>query len=161
MSKKNQPEASKRFHPIYPDSWVPKEKGEVIEGVIFMKGEKPIEGDLVPYCELIQPDGDVIQVLMGAASLARLHSSPEFKDGRHVAIRFDGESKTVQKAGNYMKLFSFILSDEDGEPIDPRQVMNEDGADAVFDSSAVTKAGKIEDSIRNNGRPGSEDDLPI
>ena len=109
------------YHPVYPECWNPKEKGEEIQGIIYSIGERQMKDDLVPYLELLSSDtGDVIQVIMSNAALSELIDQGVCEPENYIAIRYDGLSKTVKKSGNFMKLFSAYVEGKDGDLLYPK-----------------------------------------
>lgn len=113
------------FHPIYADPWKPSEPGSTLIGTIFEVGEKVLRKDAVPYAILVDDDGVMKEVLLGSASLNCLYCTGELKEGRRLAIRYDGESGVIENAGNFMKMFSFILWDENGKELDITKALKE------------------------------------
>ncbi len=88
------------------DSWKPENKGDEIEGSIFIMTEIQFPDNTVPAVELIDKDGVPFQVLMGNYALERVILNPAVVEGGYLYIRYDGDSTTIQKAGNYAKKFS-------------------------------------------------------
>jgi len=83
-------------------------KGEIWEGIIQELGLKPIKEKLIPYCVLLNVDGSLVEALMSAYALERIYHAKNLEPGGYLIIRYDGESKTIESAGNFAKLFSTI-----------------------------------------------------
>lgn len=95
-----------RFQALLADSWKPQEKGDSIDGEIFILDAKVLTKDLVPFVELLDADGVPTQVLLGNYALRKVYENPDVVEGGYLGIRYDGESKTIEKAGNFAHLFS-------------------------------------------------------
>ena len=147
------------FHPLFADPWKPSEKGEIITGTIFEVGEKFLRKDAVPYVILVNPDGEMREILLGGAALRTLYLTGELQEDRQLSIRYDGESDAIENAGNFMKMFSFCLCDENGAEINIVQALKEvkggvesGGADSKPHGSSLdgipSAATQIESQVR-------------
>ena len=95
-----------KFQSLLAESWKPQNPGDCIEGEIFLLDAKVLTKDMVPFVELIDADGVPTQVLLGNFALQKVYSNPDVEEGGYLGIRYDGESKTIQNAGNFAKMFS-------------------------------------------------------
>lgn len=95
-----------KFQAMLAETWKPQEAGDCIEGEIFLLDAKVLTKEMVPFVELLDADGVPTQVLLGNYALEKVYSNPDVEEGGYLGIRYDGESKTIQKAGNFAKLFS-------------------------------------------------------
>jgi len=88
------------------DSWKPEAVGDEIEGSVFILTEVQFKDNITPAVELVDGDGVPWQVLMGSYALERVALNPLVVEGGYLYIRYDGESTSIQKAGNFAKKFS-------------------------------------------------------
>ncbi len=95
-----------KFQALLAETWKPEEPGDQIEGEIFVLDSKILTDKPVPFVELLDADGVPTQVLLGTYALQKVYANPDVVEGGYLGIRFDGESKTIAKAGNAAHLFS-------------------------------------------------------
>lgn len=103
----------KRSRP-YTESWLPTQPGDIITGTIIDVGEKPINDDFVPYIEIVTPDEKQVQILMSTAALYYVFNNVDLDIGDLIEIEYEGESQSIKKANNALKLFSIGVEDKDG-----------------------------------------------
>lgn len=146
------------FDSIYVDNWRPENSGDSISGTIVMVGEKYLKDDYVPFIEIATEDGEAREILMSSAPLKALFLTGELQEGRRIAIRYDGESSTIQNAGNYMKKWSFALWTEKGDKIDLRynlQKMRTFQQHVESDDDLKRKLNEAQDTIRSHKESAS------
>ena len=95
-----------KFQAMLAETWKPEKSGDQIEGEIFLLDAKVLTKELVPFVELLDTDGVPTQVLLGNYALQKVYYNSDVEEGGYLGIRYDGESKTIAKAGNFAKLFS-------------------------------------------------------
>lgn len=120
---KNLPK-DERFDTFYAEQWNPEKPGETIEGEIFSIGKDLIKADMVPYMELLMDNDEIVKVSCGNAILERLWDTGQLKDGYYIKIRYEGLSKTIKNAGNFMKRYGFLLYDEEGNRVSVEKDMS-------------------------------------
>lgn len=151
MSKNQKP--TRKLRSLGADQWKPEKPGDIIEGIIFDTGTRLINHDFVPFVQLEQDGGDtIIEILLGAFTLERLYHSQKLKDGYYLMLRYDGESKSIKKASNAMKLYSYYLEDSEGNEI---IIKDKDLQGEESNPLDMTNIGP-----ENVEEPG-EDDLPL
>ena len=97
-----------KWQPMLVETWKPEKTGDTVEGEIFIMETIQIREDVVPYIELTTYNGEPVRVQAGAFALQKAFYNPVVREGGYLAIRFDGEAKTIKKAQNFAKLFSLI-----------------------------------------------------
>ena len=88
------------------DSWKPEQIDEMIAGEIFIMQMVQINDDEIPAIEVVDNDGVPWQVLMSQYALQKVFYNPLVVEEGFLVIKYDGESKSIQKAGNFAKKFS-------------------------------------------------------
>jgi hypothetical protein len=106
-----------RFTPSVADSYKFRKPGDTFEGYLLSYGHKPIKKELVPYICVATEGGEVYEILLSCYGLQNLY--PTIQTGRveKLGIRYEGESETIESAGNYLKLFSYWFEDKSGNSI--------------------------------------------
>jgi hypothetical protein len=94
------------FQSALAESFKFESKGEIFEGMIEDMGYRQIKDKEVPYMTLLKEDGTLVEALMSSYALRKIYFSPTLRQGGYIQIRYDGESKTIESAGNFAKLFS-------------------------------------------------------
>jgi len=95
-----------KFEHALIDSWKPINKDDLIAGEIFIMQEVEINGEMIPAIELVDSDGVPWQVLMSQYALQKVFFNPLVEEEGYLVIKYDGESESIQKAGNFAKKFS-------------------------------------------------------
>jgi len=90
----------------FPETWSPMEIGESIEGEIFQRDEFPMKDELIPYIDVLPMPiigVDPVRVFLTHASIKQLDAKHHFAEGGFIKLTYRGESKVIEKRGNYLK----------------------------------------------------------
>lgn len=113
------------FKAIFAESWRPEKTGDVLAGEVYDMGNRMINDNEIPFIRLIDSWGVEYEVLCGNASLSQFADNNRIEIGAYIGLRYDGESKTIERLGHKMKMYSgFVFprddwfQDENGNIVD-------------------------------------------